>query len=71
MNRRSNINHALMEVLQILKYFYRGERLDFTDCLLATEEECLMVDIPTLTLDELVKTGNIEGLQALIAASYN
>ena len=60
-----------MEVLQILKYFYRGERLDFTDRLLATEEECLMVDIPTLTLDELVKTGNIEGLQALIAASYN
>jgi hypothetical protein len=39
-NRRSSIGHELMEVLQMSKYLYRSEHLDFTTGILATEEEC-------------------------------
>jgi hypothetical protein len=61
-----------MEVLQICKYLYRSERLDFTGGLLATEdsEECSVIDVPPSTLAEMLRSGDIEGLESIILASY-
>jgi hypothetical protein len=60
-----------MEVLQITKYLYRSQHLDFTTGLLATEEECSVIDVPASTLADMLRAGNIEGLESLIAASYH
>jgi hypothetical protein len=69
-NRRSSIGYESMEVLQMCKYLYRSERLDFTSGLLATEEECSVVDVLPSTLAEMLRLGDIEGLESLILASY-
>ena len=60
-----------MEVLQITKYLYRSQHLDFTAGLLATEEECSVIDVPASVLADMLRSGNIEGLESLIAASYH
>ena len=44
-----------MEVLQITKYLYRSQRLDFTTGLLATEEECSILDVPASTLADMLR----------------
>jgi hypothetical protein len=49
-----------MEVLQISKYLHRSERLNFTCGLLATEKES--------TLAEILRAGDIEGLESLVMA---
>ncbi len=59
-----------MEVLQMSKYLYRSECLDFTSGLLATEEECSVIDVQPSTLAEMLRSGDIEGLESLILASY-
>ena len=59
-----------MEVLQISKYLYRSQRLDFMAGLLATEEECSVIDVPASTLADMLRMGNIEGLESLISASF-
>jgi len=68
-NRRSNIGDDLMEVIQMSKYLHRGERLDFTTGLLATEEECSIIDVPASTLADLLRSGNTEALEILITRS--
>jgi hypothetical protein len=60
-----------MEVLQMIKYLYRSQRLDFTNGLLATEEECSVIDVPASTLANMLRSGNIERLESLIAASHH
>lgn len=60
-----------MEVLQITKYLYRSQHLDFTAGLLATEKECSVIDVPASVLADMLRSGNIEGLESLIAASYH
>lgn len=60
-----------MEVLQITKYLYRSQYLNFTAGLLATEEECSVIDVPASVLADMLRLGNIEVLEALIAASYH
>jgi len=42
---QTNMTENLMEVLQISKYLHCNERLNFTGGLLATEEECSVIDI--------------------------
>ncbi|KAF8152629.1 hypothetical protein B0H34DRAFT_663696, partial [Crassisporium funariophilum] len=69
-NRRSVLGHELMEILQISKYLHRDERLDFTSGLLATEEECLVVNIAPSVLSDLLCTSDIAGLEELISSSY-
>lgn len=59
-----------MEVLQISKYLYRSERLNFTSSLLATEKECEAIAVPPSTLAEMLRTGDIEGLESLVEACY-
>ncbi|KII87972.1 hypothetical protein PLICRDRAFT_67621, partial [Plicaturopsis crispa FD-325 SS-3] len=37
--RRTNLSPALLECLQVLKYFYKQERLDFTSSWISTEDD--------------------------------
>ncbi|KAF9471341.1 hypothetical protein BDN70DRAFT_820134 [Pholiota conissans] len=69
-NHRSSLGAEFIEVLQMYKYLVRGHRLDFTKGMLATEEECVALDISPSTLDNLLISGNIEALEAIISSSY-
>jgi hypothetical protein len=59
-----------VEILQISKYLARSHRLDFTSGLLATEEECIVIDVPASTPADLLQNGDREGLESLIATSH-
>ena len=59
-----------MEVLQMSKYLHRSECLDFTSRLLATEKECEAIDVPPSTLADMLRAGDIEGLEALVEVCY-
>jgi len=52
------------------KYLYRSERLNFTSGLLATEKECEAIAVPPSTLAEMLRIGDIEGLESLVEACY-
>jgi hypothetical protein len=68
-NRRSGLGYDLMEVLLISKYLHRSARLNFTSGLLATEE-CEAIAVPPSILAEMLRTGDIEGLESLVEACY-
>ena len=44
--------------------------LERTSGLLATEEECEAIDDPPSTLAEMLRIGDIEGLESLVEACY-
>jgi len=56
-----------MEVLQILKFMYRKDRLSFTEGLVATEAECSVPDVDSNTIDYLLSHGNISELLSLFS----
>ncbi|KAF5378856.1 hypothetical protein D9615_006941 [Tricholomella constricta] len=67
--RRSNLSPEMMEILQILKYLIRCDRLNFTEGLLAKEEECMVLDVEPSVLRNFLTSGDIEGLEALVGSS--
>ena len=52
------------------KYLHCSERLDFTSGLLATEKECEAIDIPPSTLVNMLRAGDIKGLEALVEVCH-
>jgi hypothetical protein len=56
--------------MEISKYLHRSEHLDFTSGLLATEKECEAIAVPPSTLAEMLRIGDIEGLESLVEACY-
>lgn len=64
----------MMEILQILKYTIRAERLDFTKGLLATEADCsepvTVIDVQPAVLADLLMAGDVDALVNLINSSY-
>ena len=68
--RRNRINSDLFEALQILKFGYKRERLNFSEGLLVIEEEMLVEPPPVSDIDNLgglvVQTG--ETLDAMLVA---
>jgi len=54
----NRINSDLFEVLQVLKFGYKRERLNFSEGLLVIEEEMLVESPPVSNID------NLEGLVA-------
>jgi hypothetical protein len=64
------MDHVKMEQLQILKYWFRNDRLSFTEDLLCTEEELSVIDLSPEKVDELISTGRIEELADYIRESY-
>ncbi|KAG5648642.1 hypothetical protein H0H81_006901 [Sphagnurus paluster] len=67
--RRSSLSPEMMEMLQVLKYSFKSERLDFNDEWVAREEELSVVDITSEEFDHLIATGQLEELSRLIALS--
>jgi hypothetical protein len=59
-----------MEILQVLKYIFRNDRLSFTEDLLCTEEELSVVDIPWEKVEELLSMGKIDELKDLLDSSW-
>ncbi|KAF5332789.1 hypothetical protein D9611_005171 [Ephemerocybe angulata] len=64
--RRSSLSPCMMEMLQILKFIYRSDRLSFTDDLLGSEFEMAVLDINPNTMDRLLATGRIDELCQLV-----
>jgi len=56
----------MMEILQILKFSFKGERLDFNDGWITEEHEPSVVDVPPSTVGELLATGQVEELTRLL-----
>ncbi|KAJ7039417.1 hypothetical protein C8F04DRAFT_930327, partial [Mycena alexandri] len=68
--RRSSLSPVTMEILQLLKFKFRNDRLTFTEGLLCTEEELSVIDVAPEVLDELLSGGKIVELMALIDSSW-
>lgn len=58
-----------MEMLQILKYRFRKERLSFTEDLLCNELELSAVDVSPEKVAVLLAEGRIDELTELLVAS--
>jgi hypothetical protein len=57
----------MMEILQILKFSFKGERLDFNDGWITRElDEISVIDVPPSTIHELLATGQVEELTRLL-----
>ncbi|KAI5828857.1 hypothetical protein K523DRAFT_243539, partial [Schizophyllum commune Tattone D] len=71
--RRANIAPEMMEMLQILKYTLRQQELDFTEGLLATEEECARLDEierDTQELKDLMSQGKYEEARRMLDGTW-
>lgn len=64
--RRAAISPILMEVLQILKFSFRADRLSFFGDLVCTSEELEVINIPPSTIEHLISHGQINDLWKLI-----
>lgn len=68
--RRNRLSPEVMEALQILKYFYKQERLNFVSQLLAREDDYTIEGpITEAAMDELLRTGQYDVLDDLIRNS--
>ena len=70
MKQRNRINSDLFEALQILKFGYKCERLDFSGGLMVVEEEMLVEPPPVSNIDHLAGLVSQSGetLDAMLAA---
>lgn len=59
-----------MEILQILKYTFRNDRLSFTEDLVCTEEELSIIDLPQEKVAELLSMGKVDELKKLLDSSW-
>lgn len=69
--RRSNLSPIMMEMLQILKYILRNDRLTFTDDLVCTERELSVIDIAPDVLEDLLSQGKLDEFIELLDSSWN
>jgi hypothetical protein len=60
----------MMEMLQVLKFIYRGDRLSFTENLLSSEFELSILDIEPQVIDRLMAEGRIDELCELVDESW-
>ena len=59
-----------MEILQILKFIFRNDRLSFTENLVCTEEEISIIDVSVEAIEELLATGKVDELMELLDTSW-
>ncbi|CAA7265592.1 unnamed protein product [Cyclocybe aegerita] len=69
-SRRSNLSPLHMEQLQIMKFSYRNDRLNFTDHLLSSEEELSVLDMSVEVVESLLAGGKIEELNQYVNESW-
>lgn len=61
----------MMEILQILKFIYRGDRLNFTADLISTEQELSVIDVDAEVVQDLLSRGKVQDLVDLVESSFN
>jgi hypothetical protein len=71
MLRHSNLSPVMMEVLQILEFIYRNDRLSFTDDLISTEQELSVIDVSADVVKDLLSQGKVDKLVALVESSLD
>jgi hypothetical protein len=69
--RRSNLSPVMMEILQILKFIFRNDRLSFTEDLISTEQELSVIDISADVVKDLLSRGKVDDLVALVESSLD
>jgi DNA-binding transcriptional ArsR family regulator len=67
--RRSKLSPIMMEILQVLKFHFRSKRLDFSDGLMATERELMVIDVDPKKVQELLEKGDVDAILQLIESS--
>ncbi|KAG2059650.1 hypothetical protein BDR06DRAFT_841592, partial [Suillus hirtellus] len=67
-DRRANLSPPVLEALQILKFSYKQDWLDFTSHLVAEEMDYnISGPVSRNTIDELVAAGKLDELAQLLA----
>ncbi|KAJ3925449.1 MAG: hypothetical protein NXY57DRAFT_881265, partial [Lentinula lateritia] len=66
----NSLSPLKMEVLQIMKYIFCNNRLNFMEDLICTEAELLVADISTETIDYLMANGRGHELASMIDSSF-
>lgn len=70
--RRNRLSPAFIEVLQILKFYYRQDRLDFTSEYIAEERDYgIEGEVTQRAVRELMEAGKYEELKELLENSNN
>jgi hypothetical protein len=69
--RRSNLSPVMMEILQILKFIYRNDRLSFTEDFISTEQELSVIDVSADVVKDLLSRGKVDELVALVESSLD
>jgi hypothetical protein len=73
--RRNRLSTTLMEILQILKFAYRSDRLDFTSHLVLKdgnrEAPGSQLDVEPKVIQDLLVSGKIVELMTMITDSYS
>lgn len=63
--RRANLSPQMMEVLQILKYAFRHDRMDFLHSFVATEADLRETAFTAETVADLAKQGKFNDIAEL------
>lgn len=67
-DRRANLSPAVLEALQILKFSYKQDRLNFTSHLVAEEVDYnISGPVSRNAIDELMAAGKLDELAQLLA----
>ncbi|GLB45634.1 putative hAT family C-terminal dimerisation region [Lyophyllum shimeji] len=67
--RRSQLSPVMMEILQMLKFMFRSERLDFNDNWVSREQDMVVADINPSVLEDMIAWRDISELDRLLAGS--
>ncbi|KAJ7735046.1 hypothetical protein B0H16DRAFT_1467338 [Mycena metata] len=65
-----NPEYADFDLVRYWQFIYRNGRIDFTEGLIATEEELSVIDVDPNILEALLAAGKIEELVGLLNESY-
>ncbi|KAG1895161.1 uncharacterized protein F5891DRAFT_897741, partial [Suillus fuscotomentosus] len=67
-DRRANLSPTVLEALQILKFTYKQDRLNFTSHLVAEEEDyTISGPVSRNAIDELMAAGKLDEIAQLLA----
>lgn len=68
---RTSLSPAFLEMLQILKFRFRNDRLDFANGWISTEAELLDLEVSPVELKDLLCAGKVDEFFGLLRALDN
>ncbi|KIJ93041.1 hypothetical protein K443DRAFT_112663 [Laccaria amethystina LaAM-08-1] len=68
--RRSQLSAEMMEMLQMLKFQFRSERLDFNNNWVSSEGDLSVMDISPEVVEGMISDQRISDLDELIDSSF-